>query len=158
MTEQKETIATPTPLALCAMDEVTVDKLTTAQLAELEGKIAVLLGTVKTCVERFEGAKKRRFGIKAAEAYAKKKSGKAIIDVDGEEVELSRSKKVIWDQARLLAWLDKRTKSEARHYGKLQVEVPAAKFNNAPPDIKKELQAMRTEQYGEIKYKIQTSS
>ena len=64
---------------------------------------------------------------------------------DGDvSVKVELRKKTSWDQESLLNYLNTLPNDLAKHYSKVTITVPEARFINATPDIKKELRKHRT--------------
>ena len=64
---------------------------------------------------------------------------------DGDvSVKVELRKKTSWDQECLLNYLNTLPNDLAKHYSKVTITVPEARFINATPDIKKELRKHRT--------------
>ena len=64
---------------------------------------------------------------------------------DGDvSVKVELRKKTSWDQESLLNYLNTIPNDLAKHYSKVTITVPEARFINATPDIKKELRKHRT--------------
>ena len=60
------------------------------------------------------------------------------------KVKVELRKKTSWDQESLLNYLNTLPNDLAKHYSKVTITVPEARFINATPDIKKELRKHRT--------------
>tara|TARA_R100000005_G_C4991393_1_gene198751 strand:- start:1300 stop:1743 length:444 start_codon:yes stop_codon:yes gene_type:complete len=70
--------------------------------------------------------------------------GTANFEDNGVKVKVELRKRTSWDQEKLLEYLNTLPGDLARHYSKVSITVPDARFTNATPDVKKELQKFRT--------------
>ena len=67
------------------------------------------------------------------------------------DVKVEVRKKTSWDQEGLLNYLNTLTPDLAKHYAKVSVTVPEARFINATPDVQEQLRNFRTVSNGGIK-------
>ena len=70
--------------------------------------------------------------------------GTANFEDNGVKVKVELRKRTSWDQEKLLEYLNTLPSDLARHDSKVSITVPDARFTNATPDVKKELQKFRT--------------
>ena len=67
------------------------------------------------------------------------------------DVKVEVRKKTSWDQEGLLNYLNTLSPDLAKHYAKVSVTVPEARFINATPDVQEQLRNFRTVSNGGIK-------
>jgi hypothetical protein len=136
-----------------------LDKLSTAQLKTIQDQIASAEDLLKKRKGVFEAVLVRRFEKDAKAKYLeeKKDTGTVRLTAPGSnllELKVEVDKKVEWDQAKTMAWLNKQTPENAKHFGKLKVEIPEAKYTAAPPATQTELRAFRTLKPGKMKFSL----
>lgn len=136
-----------------------LDALTTAEIKTIQDQLAAAKAKQKAREETFAALLERKFTTVAQQAYkdANKDTGVVRVAAPGSnllELKVDSDKTVVWDQPGTLAWLNKQKPEDARHFGKFKVEIPEAKYSNAPPAVKAELQAFRTVKVGKLKFTI----
>ena len=70
--------------------------------------------------------------------------GTANFEDNGVKVKVELRKRTSWDQEKLLEYLNTLPSDLAKHYSKVSITVPDARFTNATPDVKQELKKFRT--------------
>lgn len=134
-----------------------LDSLSTADLKTIQDQLAATEATLKRRKEAYGAVMLRRFADTASAAYkeAGKDTGTVRCSAPGSnllELQIDADKTVVWDQDKTLAWLNKQKPEDARHFGKLKVEIPEAKFKAATPAIQAELLPLRTVKVGKMKF------
>lgn len=136
-----------------------LDQLTTAELKTIQDQLASATTLLKTRKGTFDAALVRRFEKDARTEYTaqSKDTGTIRLPAPGSnllELKVEVDKDIVWDQAKTLAWLNKQTTEDARHFGKLKVEIPEAKYKAATPAIQAELLPLRTLKPSKMKFTI----
>jgi hypothetical protein len=136
-----------------------LDTLTTPQLKTIQDQLIAATELLKRRKETFETLLLRRFESSARAEYLaqEKDTGVVRLAAPGSnllELKVDCDNTVVWDQAKTLGWLNKQTPENAKHFGKLKVEIPEAKYSNATPAIQAELKAFRTVKPGKLKFTI----
>ena len=132
-----------------------LDALSVPDLRTIQDQLAAADAKLKAQKAIFEAVMERRFGQKAQEAYTTAKKDTGTVNIAATNtltLKIETDKKVEWDQDGTMAWLNKQTKENAQHYGKLKVEVPEAIYKAAPPATKSELSKLRTVKAGKRKF------
>lgn len=140
------------------MDLKTLDKavadvaaLTVSQLVELETALASADAELKRRKETFHATLMRRFEEMAKRRLVAEGKDTGTINImasNSTELKVNFPKKVEWDQKLLGAALNAMKPDDARHYGKVKLEVEERKFGAAPPAVQKALLAARTVKVG----------
>ena len=103
-----------------------------------------------TLIDMFENDAKTKLANKGQDF------GDATIDSGDFKVKVSLKKKVTWNQEGLMELLDEMSVEEAKHFAKVSITVPEAKFNNATPEIKAKLSQHRTVEPGSVSVDIRS--
>lgn len=133
-----------------------LDGLSVADIKTIQDQLAASETLLKARKDAFAALMLRRFEANAKAEYTaqKKDTGTVRCAAPGSnllELKIEVDKTVVWDQEKTLAWLNKQKPEDARHYGKLKVEIPEAKFKAATPAIQAELLPFRTLKPGKMK-------
>jgi len=141
-----------------------LDSLTPAEMAELPvsalAELQAGLNDARKEIERRSGVLwaelDRRFHARiTALLHADgKDTGTKHLAEDGYDVLGEISKKVAWDQQKLLAVIRAMPKKIGDHYAKVELSVAEAKYRAAPPDIRVKLETARTVKPGKPVYKL----
>jgi|GEM_PF-2459103 len=125
------------------------------ELQDYQERLVADTADLKTRKDVFEAALERKYGDLVQNAYltAKKDTGTVNVAASNTlDLKIERDKTVVWDQAKLRAALDSMNADTARHYAKVSIEIPEAKYNAAPPDIQKTLAEARSIKVGKNKF------
>lgn len=136
-----------------------LDALTTAELNTIQDNLAAADAKLKRQKEVFAALLLRRFETVARAAYveAKKDTGTVRTAAPGSnllELKIDVDKTVVWDQDALFKFLNSLTAEDAKHYGKMKLEVEEAKYKASPPAIQTALKKMRTVKAGKLKFTL----
>ena len=117
------------------------------QIEVLKKELSVIDNTL---IDMFENDAKTKLADKGQDF------GDATIDSGDFKVKVSLKKKVTWNQEGLMEILDEMSVEEAKHFAKVSITVPEAKFNNATPEIKAKLSQHRTVEPGSVSVDIRS--
>lgn len=129
----------------------------TADLAAIQAHLNRTEAELKKRKETFAAVMLRRFGTAAQAAYteAKKDTGTVNLAAPGSNLlnlKVEVDKTVVWEQDGTLKWLNSLPIDEAKHFGKIKVEIPEAKYAAATPAIQAKLNPLRTVKAGKMKF------
>jgi len=135
------------------------DGLSTAELNTIQEQLTRAEAQVKARKDALFAIFERRFSAAVADEYksAGKDTGTVRLAAPGSnllELKVERDKTVVWDQEKTLKVLNGMKPEDARHYGKIKVEIPEAKYTAAPPDVQKLLTPLRSVKAGKNKYTL----
>jgi len=135
-----------------------LDALPIEVMLDLQAQIDTARAQLAERIERWWIQMDARFAQRAQHMRVdilKADTGTVHLPVTPEiEVEAVTSKRVTWDQTALRAALGKMSRERRAHYGKVEISVPEAKFQNAPPDEKAALAVARSVKPSKEAYRI----
>jgi len=133
----------------------TIATLPVVVLSALSRELKETEALTKKRKEALNAALERIFGQDITKAYQTKGEDGGVVRVPASNsttLKVERDREYDWDQPKLLAILKAMSAEDATHYMKAKYEVPAKKFDGAPPDIQARLRTARIVKIGRSRF------
>ena len=147
-------------LAITLLDKDVAELATTLAPADLLGLQEVIAGADTALKRRkatFEALLTRLFADKARAEYTAQGTDTGTVHIPASntlDLTIEVDKTVVYDQEKLRATLDAMPAADAKHYAKVTLEIPEAKYKNAPPDTQAKFKEARTVKPGRMKFTL----